>query len=98
MTLQLDAQRSIRSTGTGVVVQSSGAGGPLDVVFNADANHSGPTVGGGQVSYDGAIYSNGGNVTLNGNWSAAGNGDTAVHLTGVIDTRVGRSDAGAGAI
>ena len=96
VTLQLDAQRSIRSTGTGVVVQSSGAGGPLDVVFNADANHSGPTVGGGQVSYDGAIYSNGGNVTLNGNWSAAGNGDTAVHLTGVIDTRVGRSDAGAG--
>ena len=96
VTLQLDAQRSIRSTGTGVVVQSSGAGGPLNVVFNADANNSGPTVGGGQVSYDGAIYSNGGNVTMNGNWSAAGNGDTAVHLTGVVDTRVGRSDAGAG--
>ena len=96
VTLQLDAQRSIRSTGTGVVVQSSDAGGPLNVVFNADANNSGPTVGGGQVSYDGAIYSNGGNVTLNGNWSAAGNGDTAVHLTGTIDTRIGRSDAGVG--
>ncbi|MES2529844.1 MAG: filamentous hemagglutinin N-terminal domain-containing protein [Pseudomonadota bacterium] len=97
LTFRLDANRSIRSASPNVTVQSSGAGDALNVVFNADANNSGPSVGGGQVSFDGAIYTNGGDVTMNANWSATGGADGAIGLRGVtIDTRVGRSDAGAG--
>lgn len=97
LTLRFDAYRSIRSLARDVVVQSSGAGGPLDVVFNADVASNGPGVGGGQVSYDGNLYTNGGIVQMKGNWSAGGGGDAAIHLTGIVDSRVGRSDAaGAG--
>ncbi|QHJ00996.1 filamentous hemagglutinin N-terminal domain-containing protein [Xylophilus rhododendri] len=95
LTLQFDANRSIRSLAPDVTIRSTGISA-LNVVFNADANNSGPSVGGGQVSYDGSILTNGGNVTMKGNWSATGNGDTGLHLTGLIDTRVGQSDAGAG--
>jgi filamentous hemagglutinin family protein len=93
-TLQLDAHRSVRSN-AGTSIVSAGLGGPLNVIFNADANNSGPEVGGGQVSYSGTLYTNGGDVTMNGAWSApntAGNGDCSICLDGtVIDTRAGNS-------
>ena len=95
LTFQLDAHRSVRGDAN-VVIESSGAGGPLDVVFNTDVNGGGAATGGGQVSYSGDIYTNGGNVVMNGAWSASGAGPS-VNLNGnVIDTRVGRTDAGAG--
>ena len=66
------------------------------MVFNTDVNGGGAATGGGQVSYSGDIYTNGGNVVMNGAWSASGAGPS-VNLNGnVIDTRVGRTDAGAG--
>ncbi|MEO5737277.1 MAG: MBG domain-containing protein, partial [Variovorax sp.] len=95
LTLQLDAHRSVRGDAN-VIVESSGAGGPLNVVFNTDVNGAGAATGGGQVSYSGDIYTNGGNVVMNGKW-AAGDSGPSVNLNGnIIDTRVGRSDAGAG--
>jgi len=88
---QLDAHRSIRTNAPNVVIQSSGAGGPLDVVFNANANGASTAVGGGQISYDGNIYTNGGNVAMTGNWTASGFGDSSIHLTGIVDTRGGNT-------
>ena len=55
-------------------------GDPLNVVFNADANGAGAAVGGGQVSYSGPIYSNGGNVVMNGAWANASNGMCSICL------------------
>ncbi|MET3442231.1 filamentous hemagglutinin family protein [Variovorax paradoxus] len=95
LTFQLDAHRSVRGDNN-VVIESSGAGGPLNVVFNTDVNGGGAATGGGQVSYSGDIYTNGGNVVMNGAWSAAGAGPSVSLNGNVIDTRVGRTDAGAG--
>ncbi|MDQ0572699.1 filamentous hemagglutinin family protein [Variovorax paradoxus] len=95
LTFQLDAHRSVRGDAN-VVIESSGAGGPLNVVFNTDVNGGGAATGGGQVSYSGDIYTNGGNVVMNGAWSAAGAGPSVSLDGNVIDTRVGRTDAGAG--
>ncbi|WP_431108779.1 beta strand repeat-containing protein [Variovorax paradoxus] len=95
LTFQLDAHRSVRGDNN-VVIESSGAGGPLNVVFNTDVNGGGAATGGGQVSYSGDIYTNGGNVAMNGAWSASGAGPSVSLNGNVIDTRVGRTDAGAG--
>ena len=95
LTFQLDAHRSVRGDNN-VVIESSGAGGPLNVVFNTDVNGGGAATGGGQVSYSGDIYTNGGNVVMNGAWSASGAGPSVSLNGNVIDTRVGRTDAGAG--
>jgi filamentous hemagglutinin family protein len=95
LTFQLDAHRSVRGDAN-VVIESSGAGGPLNVVFNTDVNGGGAATGGGQVSYSGDIYTNGGNVVMNGAWSAAGAGPSVSLDGNFIDTRVGRTDAGAG--
>jgi len=95
VTFQLDANRSVRGD-AGTVIQSTG-GGALNVVFNADVNNGGTATGGGQISYSGDIYTNGGNVVMNGSWANPSNQGVSVHLDGnEIDTRVGRSDAGAG--
>lgn len=95
LTFQLDAHRSVRGDNN-VVIESSGAGGPLNVVFNTDVNGGGAATGGGQVSYSGDIYTNGGNVVMNGAWSASGSGPSVSLNGNVIDTRTGRTDAGAG--
>ena len=95
LTFQLDAHRSVRGDNN-VVIESSGAGGPLNVVFNTDVNGGGAATGGGQVSYSGDIYTNGGNVVMNGAWSASGAGPSVSLNGNLIDTRVGRTDAGAG--
>jgi hypothetical protein len=87
LTLQLDAHRSVRGNSASVIAS---VGDPLNVIFNADANGAGAAVGGGQVSYSGLIYSNGGNVAMNGSWANASNGMCSICLTGaVIDTRAG---------
>ncbi|VWX58593.1 Heme/hemopexin-binding protein [Burkholderiales bacterium 8X] len=86
ITLELDAHRSIRTLSPNVVVQSTGPA-PLNVVFNANSAGQSTPFGGGQISFDGAIYSNVGNVAMNANWTAAGGGDSSIHLTNVVDTR-----------
>lgn len=94
-TFRLDAHRSIRSN-AGTNIASSGTGGPLNVVFNADANNSAATTGGGQISYSGSIYTNGGDVTMNAAWANASN-LASVSIDGVaIDTRAGNQVAGLG--
>ncbi|RYY98853.1 MAG: hemagglutinin, partial [Comamonadaceae bacterium] len=88
-TLTLDAHRSVRANG-GTTIAAYGAGGPLNVVFNANANNASPPPDGGQVSYSGNIYTNGGNVVMNGSWGNATNLGASIALDGeVIDTRAG---------
>ncbi|RYF34772.1 MAG: hypothetical protein EOO26_03300 [Comamonadaceae bacterium] len=88
-TLTLDAHRSVRSNG-GTTIASYGDGGPLNVVFNANANNTSPPPDGGQVSYSGNIYTNGGNVAMSGSWGNATNLGVSIALDGeVIDTRGG---------
>lgn len=89
-TFTLDATNSVRAD-NGVVIAAAGAGRALNVVFNADAEGGGQATGGGQISYSGSIYSNGGDVTMNG---AAANpsASISVHVDGpVIDTRQGNT-------
>jgi filamentous hemagglutinin family protein len=87
LTFQLDAHRSVRGNGASVIAS---VGDPLNVIFNADANGAGAAVGGGQVSFDGAIYTNGGSVTMNGAWANSSNEMCSICLTGaLIDTRTG---------
>ncbi|RST52777.1 filamentous hemagglutinin N-terminal domain-containing protein [Variovorax sp. MHTC-1] len=87
LTFQLDAHRSVRGNGASVIAS---IGDPLNVIFNADANGAGAAVGGGQVSFDGSIYTNGGNVSMNGAWANASNEMCSICLTGaLIDTRTG---------
>jgi filamentous hemagglutinin family protein len=94
-TFTLDANRSIRSN-AGTTIASSGTGGPLNVVFNADVNNGGTATGGGQISYSGSIYTNGGDVTMRAAWSNASN-VAGVNLDGVaIDTRAGNQAVGLG--
>ncbi|RZS33271.1 filamentous hemagglutinin N-terminal domain-containing protein [Corticibacter populi] len=95
-TLQLQAHRSVRSD-VDVVIESTGNGGPLHVIFEADANGGGAATGGGQVSYSGDIHTNGGDVRMSGAWANPSNHGCSVCLDGgTIDTRQGRSDAGEG--
>ncbi|SIR55482.1 filamentous hemagglutinin N-terminal domain-containing protein [Pseudacidovorax sp. RU35E] len=107
-TLTLNANRSVRSNG-GASVAAYGVGSSINVAFNAAATAGSAAVGGGQVSFDGQIYTNGGTVAMNGAWTNDSNGGTSVSLgnTAVIDTRQGNalvspgaysggSDAGAG--
>ncbi|MDQ7957776.1 MAG: filamentous hemagglutinin N-terminal domain-containing protein [Pseudomonadota bacterium] len=89
-TLTLNATNSVRSD-VDVTIAAAGADRKLNVVFNADAENGGLATGGGQVSYSGSIYSNGGNVTLRG---AAANpaAGVSVRLNGqTIDTRGGNA-------
>ena len=87
LTFQLDAHRSVRGNGASVIAS---VGDPLNVIFNADANGAGAAVGGGQVSFDGAIYTNGGIVSMNGAWANSSNQMCSICLTGaLIDTRTG---------
>lgn len=89
-TLTLNATNSVRSDATAVIA-AAGADRKLNVVFNADAENGGLVTGGGQVSYSGNIYSNGGDVTLRG--AAANPGAlVSVRVDGqVIDTRSGNT-------
>ena len=59
-TLTLNATNSVRSD-VDVTIAAAGADRKLNVVFNADAENGGLATGGGQISYSGNIYSNGGN-------------------------------------
>lgn len=94
-TFRLDANRSIRSN-TGTTIASSGSGGPLNVVFNADVNNGGTATGGGQISYSGSIYTNGGDVTMAAAWANSAN-VASVGIDGaVIDTRGGNQVGGTG--
>ncbi|MDB5829827.1 MAG: filamentous hemagglutinin family outer membrane protein, partial [Variovorax sp.] len=69
----------------------------LNVVFNADANKTSGAGEGGQIVYNGQIYTNGGNVAMSAGWTPNAGGSSAIALNGaVVDTRVGRTDAGAG--
>lgn len=89
-TLTLNATNSVRSDTTAVIA-AAGPDRKLNVVFNADAENGGLATGGGQVSYSGSIYSNGGDVTLRG--AAANPGAlVSVRVDGqVIDTRSGNT-------
>ncbi|MET3516618.1 filamentous hemagglutinin family protein [Pseudacidovorax sp. 1753] len=91
-TFTLNANRSVRSN-AGASIASYGTGGPLNVVFNAAATTGSAAVGGGQVSWDGQIYTNGGNVVMNGAWTNDSNGATSISLggTAVVDTRGGNA-------
>lgn len=94
LTLQLDAHRSVRGNAPSVIAS---IGDPLNVIFNTDVNGAGAAVGGGQVSYSGAIYTNGGNVVMNGAWANASNGMCSICLTtALIDTRTGNQQLSAG--
>jgi filamentous hemagglutinin family protein len=94
-TFTLEANRSIRSN-AGTTIASSGGGGPLNVVFSADVNNGGSATGGGQISYSGSIYTNGGNVNMTAAWANASN-LASVGIDGaVIDTRGGNQVGGAG--
>ncbi|RYZ08295.1 MAG: filamentous hemagglutinin N-terminal domain-containing protein, partial [Comamonadaceae bacterium] len=101
-TFRLDANRSIRGNGdTSIAAYDPAAGTPsgrLNVVFNANANNNAATTGGGQVSYDGTLYTNGGDVTMNGSWANTSNQATSVHLGAgsVVDTRRGNQSDGEG--
>ncbi len=89
-TLTLNATNSVRSD-VDVTIAAAGADRKLNVVFNADAENGGLATGGGQISYSGNIYSNGGNVTMRG---AAANAaaTVSVRLNGqAIDTRAGNT-------
>lgn len=89
-TFRLDANRSIRANGPTTISAFGPGAGALNVVFNADANGGGLATGGGQVSYSGQIYTNGGNVVMNGAWANPTNGGCSICLDGpVIDTRRG---------
>ena len=99
-TFRLDANRSIRANGaTTIAAYDPAAGTPsgrLNVIFNADSNNNAVATGGGQVSYSGSIYTNGGNVVMNGAWANATNNGASIGLDGeVIDTRAG-NQLGAG--
>lgn len=89
-TLTLNATNSVRSD-VDVTIAAAGADRKLNVVFNADAENGGLVTGGGQVSYSGNIYSNGGDVAMRG---AAANpaAGVSVRLNGqTIDTRGGNA-------
>ncbi|HZF85947.1 MAG TPA: filamentous hemagglutinin N-terminal domain-containing protein [Burkholderiaceae bacterium] len=89
VTLALTANRDITAP-NGAVIQSSGAGGPLDVVFNAGTNVDGsPAPAGGQIVYGGDIYTNGGNVTMNARTTTTN--QSGIYLDGTIDTRGGNN-------
>lgn len=95
LTFQLDAHRSVRAN-SGTSIGASG-NGSLNVVFNADANGAGAAVGGGQVSYSGTIYTNGGSVDMTGTWSNPSNSMCSICLTfATIDTRAGNVSIGDG--
>lgn len=95
-TFELDAHRGIFADTATTIASNNGR---LNVVFVADADKvSRPGTGdGGAVIYNGKIYTNGGNVTMSGGLRPNAAGTSAIALNGaVIDTRVGRTDAGAG--
>lgn len=101
-TFRLDANRSIRANGgTSISVFNLAEGAPagkLNVIFNADANNNAAATGGGQVSFDGRIYTNGGDVTMNGAWANPTNQASSIHLGlgSVVDTRRGNQAEGEG--
>ena len=89
-TLTLNATNSVRSD-FDVTIAAAGADRKLNVVFNADAENGGLATGGGQVSYSGSIYSNGGNVSMRGA-AAYPAAAVSVRLNGqAIDTRAGNT-------
>ncbi|MDM0039695.1 filamentous hemagglutinin N-terminal domain-containing protein [Variovorax sp. J22G21] len=96
-TFRLDAHRSIRANGGTTISAYTPLGQPtagaLNVVFNADANGGGLATGGGQVSYSGQIYTNGGNVVMNGAWANPASSGCSICLDGpLIDTRAGNTE------
>ncbi|GAA4347551.1 hypothetical protein GCM10023165_32500 [Variovorax defluvii] len=94
VTLQLDAHRSVRGNSASSIAS---IGDPLNVIFNADVNGGGAATGGGQVSYSGTLYTNGGSVTMNGAWANESNTMCSVCLTfATIDTRTGNQQLSPG--
>ncbi|WP_295541824.1 filamentous hemagglutinin N-terminal domain-containing protein [uncultured Pseudacidovorax sp.] len=91
-TLTLNANRSVRSNGQASIA-AYGVGSSISVAFNAAATAGSAAVGGGQVSFDGRIYTNGGNIAMNGAWTNDSNAGTSVSLgnTAVLDTRQGNA-------
>jgi filamentous hemagglutinin family protein len=84
LTFQLDAHRNILVNGASVIAS---VGDPLNVILNADANGTSAPFGGGTVTVNGAIYSNGGNVAMSGRSVDAS--CTICLNTALIDTRTG---------
>ncbi len=71
LSFELASGNSIQANGVGTTIRSSGAGGPLNVVFNAGVNPDGtPSASTGAITYNGSIDTRGGSVTMN----ARGNG------------------------
>lgn len=92
--LALSARRSVRSN-NGAVIAS--VGGPLNVTLTADVFNEALNTGGGQVSFSGSIYTNGGAVDMSGRWANASNEGCGVCLNGaLVDTRLGNRVAGLG--
>lgn len=96
VTFQVNAHRSIRTESPTVTIESAPGAGALNVFLNADADNSGPAVGGGQVSFDGSILSNGGNIRMHGNWSTKGPDDAGVHLADATLDSQARATPGRG--
>ena len=65
LSFELDSGSSIQANGVGTVIRSSGAGGPLNVVFNAGFNPDGTPSGSiGTITYNGSIDTRGGSVAM----------------------------------
>jgi filamentous hemagglutinin family protein len=89
---ELDSGSSIQANGVGTTIRSSGAGGPLSVVFNAGVNPDGTPSGSvGGITYNGSIDTRGGSVTMN----ALGNGTPTSGQIGMNGARV---QTGGGAV
>lgn len=66
LSFELYSGNSIQANGVGTTIRSSGAGGPLSVVFNAGVNPDGtPSASTGTITYNGIIDTRGGSVTMN---------------------------------
>lgn len=88
----INADRSIVASDGNVTIASTG--GPLNVTLNADAHNdpNDPASGGGRVDlFDTMIDTNGGDISVHGNWTD-GDGDWAV------DLRDSQLDSGSGSV
>lgn len=92
LSFELVSGNSIQANGVGTTIRSSGAGGPLDVVFNAGFNPDGtPSASTGNITYNGSIDTRGGSVAM----TARGNGTPT---SGLINMNGARVQTGGGAV
>ena len=106
LTFRIDASRSIYTQGPlANSIASVGAAGPLNVTLNSNANgnySAANSAFGGYIDLLGmSLLTNGGSVLMYGQsdsvaGTAAGNQFGVRFHAGVLDTRIGRSDANAG--